>query len=343
MTEIGFSGESTFNTVIADVHRLIAGIKFERINVGPDLRTQYSPDMSDTNNLGYLYVITLKPAIDDTMSAYVEDNYDITDKLTLVAGLSYAYNDLREVGGDFMPRASVIYQLTDEWSGKYAYNTGYGRPPVMKKLGIYYGHATESEKTNEHDLQLAYNNRQFRMTVTGFNYNINDYFTWYDDGIKDPVTGVDMNSGDFNKGNATSTGVEFDSRGYIGKIFSIYASFEYANTIVNHALSVGEPKDVYNAGLDWYIVKDLSANLNVNGFIDMFHGYDASGNAMFWSGATEQIVDLSVIAENILNRYDLTVYCNNVLNNKVHVGMTGWPGYTYLGGVSVGVKLAASF
>jgi hypothetical protein len=32
-----------------------------------------------------------------------------------------------------------------------------------------------------------------------------------------------------------------------------------------------------------------------------------------------------------------------VLNNKVHVGMTGWPGYTYLGGVSVGVKLAASF
>jgi hypothetical protein len=55
-------------------------------------------------------------------------------------------------------------------------------------------------------------------------------------------------------------------------------------------------------------------------------------------------VDLCVVVDNIKDRpLSLTVYANNLFNNKVHVGMTGYPGYTYLEGASYGTKVAYSF
>jgi iron complex outermembrane receptor protein len=343
MTEMGFFLESSLDMTLAEVHHIIAGIKYTRINIGPDLRTEYLPSGANTENLGYLYTITLKPAIDDTDGMYLEDNYLVTDKLKLVGGLSYEYNDLREVGGDWMPRASVIYSFTDDMSLKYAYNTGYGRPPAMKKFGEYFGHAEESEKIQEHDVEFLINNKRFHFSATGFNYNIDDYFTWYDDGYVDPVTLVHTHAGDYNKGEAVSTGVELDARGYIGGAVSIYGNWTYAHTSINHALAVGEPKQVYNAGADWYITNDISANLNVNGFVDMYHGKDSDGEDMYWSGLTEQILDLSVVAKNLFDRYTVTIYANNLINNKVHVGMTSYPGYTYEPGFSIGFKISAVY
>jgi hypothetical protein len=142
---------------------------------------------------------------------------------------------------------------------------------------------------------------------------------------------------------AVSTGAELDARGYIGSVASVYGNWTYAHTSINDALAVGEPQQVYNVGADWYITNDISANLNVNGFVNMFHGQDSDGKGMYWSGLTEQIADLSVVARNIWDRYDVTVYANNLLNNKVHVGMTGYPGYTYDPGLSIGFKISAVY
>ncbi|PKL92278.1 MAG: hypothetical protein CVV21_05865 [Candidatus Goldiibacteriota bacterium HGW-Goldbacteria-1] len=343
MTEMGFSTEAILHANVADVHRILAGIKFSRINIGPDTRIEYLPDMSDSGNVGYLYVVTLKPAIDNTVGAYLEDNIDLTDNLTLVGGLSCEYNDLREMGINLMPRAAVVYQINDKISAKYAYNTGYGRPPAQKKFGRYFGHAQKSEKIQEHDVQVMFNNKALSISATGFNYYIMDYLTWYDDGTEDPVTHVHMNAGHYNKGVAISNGIELNARGNIGKELSLYGNYMYAETVINNAIPAGEPKHVYNLGLDWYITQDISANLNVNGFVDMYHGKSADERDLYWSGWQEQLVDLTLVAEHILDRFSVTVYGNNLLNNKVHVGMTGYPGYTYLGGLSVGTKISASF
>lgn len=343
MTEMGFSTEAILHAELADIHRILAGVKFSRINIGPDTRIEYLPDMSDSGNIGYLYVITLKPAIDNTVGIYLEDNIDLTGNLTLVGGLSCEYNDLREMGIDVMPRGALIFQATDELSAKYAYNTGYGRPPAQKKFGRYFGHAQKSEKIQEHDVQLMFNNKSLSVGLTGFNYYIMDYLTWYDDGTEDPVTHVHMNAGHYNKGVAISNGIELNARGNFGKDLSLYGNYMFAETEINNSIPAGEPKHVYNIGVDWYLTRDISANLNVNGFVDMYHGKSADGRDLYWNGWQEQLVDLTFVAENILDRFSVTLYGNNLLNNRVHVGMTGYPGYTYLGGLSIGGRISASF
>jgi hypothetical protein len=56
------------------------------------------------------------------------------------------------------------------------------------------------------------------------------------------------------------------------------------------------------------------------------------------------LVDLSIVMDNFAGRpVTVTTYAHNLLNNKVHVGMTGYPGYTYEEGASYGLKLAMKF
>ena len=63
-----------------------------------------------------------------------------------------------------------------------------------------------------------------------------------------------------------------------------------------------------------------------------------------WSGDGEQLVDLSIVFDHLGGRpLTLTTYAKNLLNNKVHVGMTNFPGYTYEEGASYGLKLAWTF
>jgi len=129
----------------------------------------------------------------------------------------------------------------------------------------------------------------------------------------------------------------------INELASKYGNYMYAETEINGGIPVGEPKHVYNIGADWYLTRDIAANLNVNGFVDMYHGKSADDRDLYWGGWQEQQVDLIVAAENILDRFSVTVYGTNLLNNKIHVGMTGYPGYTYLEGISIGGRISASF
>jgi len=343
MTEIGISLESMLHAKLSEFSRIVTGVRCSRTNIGPDLRIEYLPDMSDTGSVGYQYVITLKPAIDSTIGYYLENNTELFGAVTLVGGISCEYNDLREKSLNIMPRAAAIYKPTEELSAKYAFNTGYGRPPAQKKFGRYFGHAEKSEKIQEHDVQFMFRDRDLSVALTGFNYYIRDYFTWYDDGYEDPVTHVHMHAGHYNKGVGISNGAELSVRGNPAKTLSLYGSYMYAETVINHSVPVGEPKHVYNAGLDWEVTGDIIINLNLNGFVDMFHGTDSDGNDLYWSGMGEQVLDVAVSAERLLGVFDAVVYVNNLLNNKVHVGMTGYPGYTYLGGSSFGIRLSAGF
>ncbi|OGL47462.1 MAG: hypothetical protein A2161_17175 [Candidatus Schekmanbacteria bacterium RBG_13_48_7] len=347
MTEIGVGAETIYNTTIADTHHIIAGLKVSDIRIGPSLRHEYfigdgSTTKNDDYPWGYKYFIVVDPDYDNTYGMYLEDNFKATKDLSIVGGLSYEYNDLREKGGQTMPRAAVIYQLTDSLTVKYSYNTGYQRPPAQKKFSKHFGYVKKSEKIFEHDFQLSYNNDRFRASATGFRYKISDYFTWYDEGY-DPVTNEKLAVGHFNKGEARSHGVELDARYNLTKSFSFYGNYTYADTKINDDYVIGEPHHFYNLGFDWNISKDFSLNLNVNGWYDMYHGKDTNNRDLFWDGTTEQIVDLCLLKQNIKDRFDLTVYADNLLDNKVHVGMTGWPGYTYLQGFSAGMKVTVEF
>jgi outer membrane cobalamin receptor len=351
MTETGIGAEALYSARVADKHNVVAGVKATRTWIGPSTaELYYIGDMSvvpidqrGTYPLDQGYYITVDPAVDSIYGIYLEDSCDAADRLTLVGGVSYEYNDLREVGGKIMPRGAVIYTISNALSAKYAYNSGYQRPPAQKRFSRLYGHATKSENIKEHDVEFMYNRAGTRATLTGYRYKITDYFTWFDNRQYDPVTGdyVSGEVGHTNQGTAKGSGVELDLHQRLSDRWSIYANWAYADTTLNDSPLVGEPRYVYNLGADWSGSKGATVNLNVNGWRRMYHGDDPDGNKLYWSGSGEESVDLAVVLDNLDDRpLTLTVYAQNLLNNKIHVGMTGWPGYTYLPGVSVGARAA---
>lgn len=337
-TEMGLSLESLLNTVAGDIHKITAGVKAQSVQFGPSTRQNFmvvsgSTTLNGGYPVGYKYVYVTDANLDNTYGIYVEDSCDVSSKFTFVGGLSYEYNDLREVGGIVMPRAAVIYSISDEFSTKYTYNTGYQRPPVDKKFHKMFGHVQKSETIDEHDLQFAYNNSRTHACITAYSYLVYNYFTWVD------RTTTDGYQGHANQGDAKSVGIETDIKHNFSNAFQGYLNFMNAETKINNATPVGDPKSVYNIGVDCSFKKDMTININVNGWMDMLNG---GPNGASWSGDTDQIVDLSFVADNVANRpMTLTIFGRNILNNtRSHIGMTGWPGYTFLESASIGLKMS---
>ncbi len=334
MTETGFDGEAFLNKTV-DRHHIIAGAKYITTYMGPSELSRYYVASGEANgdHTGYYkYFITLPPMQDNTYGVYLEDNCDLTDRITLVGGLGAEYNDRREKTTQLMPRAAAIFQISDVFSAKYAYNAGYERPPAQKKFGRTYGFVRKSESIREHDLEFILKRDKMHATATVYNYQIDNYFTF----------GLDPsgNLGHINYGEALGSGIEVDLRRSVWDNLAFYANYTYANSSINGSPVLGEPRHIYNLGGDWYYTKDISVNVNVNGWHHMYHGI-YNGTPQYWTGWREQIVDLCVVADNLNNQpLSLTVYANNLFNNKVHVGMTGYPGYTYLSGVSYGTKVS---
>jgi len=353
MVESGIGGELIYNMSVQK-HNFVMGSKLDVTNIGPNTIEQfYLGDGTVTPiagrgqyplNKGYF--ITVFPKTDTEAGIYVEDSIDVMDKLTLVGGLSYEYNDLREVGGQVMPRAAVIYQLTDSLTAKYAYNTGYVRPPAQKKFGALYGHVTKSEKIAEHDVQLMFYTKKTKSSLTLYDYKIDDYFTWFDERKYD-VSGnwVSGGVGHTNQGGAKGQGAEIDFKYILVSNFSVYLNYLYAKSVIvaedgTESKINGEPEHVYNIGSQWYITKNVALNLNINGYMNMYHGKDGD-KELYWSGSGEEVVNLALTAEELFSKpLSLTLFANNILDSKVHVSMTGWPGYTYGQNASYGLKIS---
>lgn len=78
----------------------------------------------------------------------------------------------------------------------------------------------------------------------------------------------------------------------------------------------------------------------MGGFFNMYHGDDyATKEKLYWNDSP--IIDIALTADEFLGTpLSLTLFGKNILNSKVHVSMTGWPGYTYNQNTSVGLKVS---
>ncbi|MBN1823783.1 MAG: TonB-dependent receptor [Endomicrobiales bacterium] len=338
-TEMGIALESILTKTLWDKHDIVAGLKSQSVQYGPSTRQNYfagsaSTTLNGAYYGGYQYVYVTDAGLDNTLGAYLEDSFSATDKLTLVAGVSYEYNDKREAGGQTMPRGAIIYDFTDQLSAKCAYNTGYERPPIDKKFHKHFGHVEKSENIEESDLQVSFNSEKTRVSVTGFVYKITNYFTWIDES----ATGGPQGHG--NSGEAKSSGGELEARHNLSSSLALYCNYTYADTKINDVIPNGDPKQIYNIGSDYYLNKDISLNVNLNGWADMYYGTE-----MKWTGETSGILDATLVMDNVMGKpMTVTIYGKNVLDNRtVPVGMTGWPGFTYEQSASAGAKVAYKF
>ncbi len=126
---------------------------------------------------------------DKNLALFGEYTYQGVDGWLFTLGGRTEYGSPRGDTHSFMPRASIFWQVEENWFLKYAYNTGALRPTLITLRDYYYTSgentyyakgADSSQTSRSHDLQIGYRGNSFEATVTLFYSEIDDLVLWGD-------------------------------------------------------------------------------------------------------------------------------------------------------------------
>ncbi|EPR5010251.1 TonB-dependent receptor, partial [Escherichia coli] len=145
-------------------------------------------------------------------SAFVEDEWYITDAFALTAGSRYERYEV--FGGHFSPRAYMVWDVTDAWTLKGGVTTGY-KAPSMGQLHKGISGVSGQGRTNllgNPDLKpeesVSYEAGVYYDNHAGLNANITGFMTEFSNKIVS--YSIDDNTRSYtNSGKARTQGVEF--------------------------------------------------------------------------------------------------------------------------------------
>lgn len=345
--EIGWGIDSSLSKTIADKHHLQTGVRINITDVGPNTSTTYDTltgALVSTTTTNYQLT---RSGRDRVYGLYFEDQSELTEKLTAIAGVRADYNDFREDTRRFTPRFGLIYAFTDNWTAKYLRNSGYYRPSVAHSMRLpstttnSIRNAQKSIETAAQDLQIIYND----VKTTG---SVDLFYMTLDNFIANLTGSGTLEGGYSNLGNFETKGIELELSREVLEKLRVYGNYTYAQAALydwqgtfeqtimnswiddtNHMLQI--PRHLYNIGLDWKFKKDCNLNVHMRAWADALQQYDSRGtsNAIIdhWPG--EQYFDTTLLMENILNRpVSISLTCTNILDHRgktpCTVGSVNW-------------------
>jgi iron complex outermembrane receptor protein/outer membrane receptor for ferrienterochelin and colicins len=206
-----------------------------------------------------------------TFGAFVQDSIEITNKLSLEAGLRLDF--VKDYGTFALPRVSLLYKFNDHWTSRAGFGFGYKTPSIFTEDAetllfrdvFPIGNSLEAERSVGGTFDLNYRN----AIGEKFSYNLNQMFFYTR--IDDPLVLESDSLGIYRFRNAAqpikSAGFETNARfGYdIAKLFIGYtftnakAKYLTGNQFlpllpkhrINSAL-VFEKEESYKTGVEAY-------------------------------------------------------------------------------------------
>jgi len=122
-------------------------------------------------------------ASDFSVSGYAQDEWNITDKFNITAGIRYGIH--KEAGHILTPKISGMYKVGD-FNLRATYSRGFKAPTVkelyyhyyatiMSKYKAYYGDTNlDPQKSDYYAINAEYNRPRFKASVTGYYNHIRD-------------------------------------------------------------------------------------------------------------------------------------------------------------------------
>jgi outer membrane receptor for ferrienterochelin and colicin len=120
-------------------------------------------------------------AIAWSLSAYAQDEWNITDRFNVTADLRLGHH--KEFGKTLTPKISALYKL-GSFNLRTAYSNGFKAPTVkelyyhyyatiMSKMKAYYGNTDlKAQQSDYYAMNVEYRLPRFKATITGFHNNI---------------------------------------------------------------------------------------------------------------------------------------------------------------------------
>ncbi|OBU02114.1 TonB-dependent receptor domain-containing protein [Morganella psychrotolerans] len=237
-------------------------------------------------------VIKGKKTVTETITAdqkalFVEDEFSVTDSLTLTGGLRM--DDHEFYGKHWNPRAYAVYKLTDEITIKGGVAKAF-RAPSLRELSPNFGTSTQGgaaimygnrdlkpETSVTEELGIAYDHESgFSASATLFNTEFKNKLTSYQvAGETDPLTGLNMFIYD-NVGKANIRGIEMATRIPVAQDWNLSMNYTFTDSErksddekLNGQSLKGQPLEMTprhaaNANLDWQFRPDINFYTRAN-------------------------------------------------------------------------------
>lgn len=273
--DVGKNRDIIGQDIYLDSRLLLPLGDYNNLNIGAEYRSEQMHDRAaNPNRFGF-----------HTISAFVEDEWNIFEPFTITLGLRDTYNT--KFGNHISPRIYGVLDITDSLTLKGGVSTGYKTPYTNQLVSGVYGYGSQGklgflgnpdlkpETSINYELGLVFDNDYVDFSVTGFRNNFSNKIT-----LQEVTSGEAFNAycGSssskiydngcnqlYNADTAYTQGVEstFGIKPIYGVGFDI--SYVWTDTEVTSGKTKGQklsfiPEHSLNAKVS-YMYKDFSAYL----------------------------------------------------------------------------------
>lgn len=248
------------------------------------------------------------------VSTFGELSYAIRPNFKVTAGGRIEDEDLRSDTNEFMPRASIVYGISDAWTVRYVYSTGIVRPPreynvidegwfqVLGTSNYFAGTHLPTESVTQ-EVQFVYQAERSSFRVALFQVDMKNLFSF----INQPLSGVNnpdpLGSYTLLYGSldsVTSRGIELEAEHRFSEDLRIYGNLTYLNAFRNNDKVNGDqdasddvrdtkyryyddengatavPGVIWNLGVDYALTEQASLNIHYRGWADYNSWYSST-------------------------------------------------------------------
>ena len=340
----------------SDSHKVLMGIRAVQTEVDPVSNSVVFPVTAlPSTSTGSINMRVVPEDKDTNIAVFAEDNWAISDNFNVIVGLRVDRNDLREESTIVLPRFAANWKINGQWSGQYAYSTGYIRPPVgigflgqaqfnndYNTNGRIFG-AEDSQQVESHDIRISYNSKPISIRWNLYYNTIEDSFNFL---FQQGSVGTENRVLFFiNTPEINTYGTELEFNYVPSDRWNIYGNLSYvieAKLATTTSSSFGVPYDlnntqfkfgegaftpdgtvsgyphqIVNLGLNYFFSEQLSANLHYRGWSKMSgrEGNNFQGLENKDTGP-EHFVDMNIRYQQIGGtKLDMALFVKNLLGN----------------------------
>jgi iron complex outermembrane receptor protein/outer membrane receptor for ferrienterochelin and colicins len=249
-----------------------------------------------------------------TIGGYVQDNFDITDKLSLEAG--FRLDAVKDYGVFALPRVSLLYRFTDNLSSRASFGLGYKTPSIFTEEAetllfenvLPIGNTLKAERSYGGTFDVNYRNNIGEK----FSYSINQLFFYTE--IENPLVLLPNTNGTFGFVNAAlpvkSSGFETNVRASYD-IVKLFAGYTFTNAKAGYL--TGDqflpltPKSKLNSAL----LFEKEENFKVG-----FEAYYTSSQFLSNRLRTKPYWVLGIFGEKFFGKFSLFINAENITDTR---------------------------